>query len=346
MNLKTIAKMSGVSTATVSNVINGNYQKVSQETRERVEKIIRENDYQPNAMARSLAKKESRLIGLVVPYVGSGESFLVNPYYATMIAELERYVRNHDYYLILRCVSDCRSMIPQFSSWKVDGAFFLGVMEDEIEDIKKGLDAPMVFIDTYTKKKDIVTVGIDDYRGGYLSARYLIGKGHDKLALAIPDHHIPGVIQERYKGFVDACREISLDFCEEDVYYTECSFDYAVGVGQSIVFSNRSYTAIATMSDIAAMGISEGLRQCGLRLPEEMSVIGFDNLEQGAYASVKLTTIAQDFRRKAELAGERLIRMIDGEKDLAEEVRLPIRVVERQSVVEYIERWRNVKSLT
>ena len=97
MNLKTIAKLAGVSTATVSNVINGNYHKVSEDTRRKVEKIIKDSNYKPNAVARSLAKKESRLIGVVLPYIGKDEDFFSNPYNAHMIAALERLVRNHDY---------------------------------------------------------------------------------------------------------------------------------------------------------------------------------------------------------------------------------------------------------
>ncbi len=89
MNLKDIAELAGVSIATVSNVINGNHQKVSVETRKKIEKIIKENGYKPNAMARSLAKNESRIIGLVVPYIGPEEDFLENPYNAHMLAALE-----------------------------------------------------------------------------------------------------------------------------------------------------------------------------------------------------------------------------------------------------------------
>ena len=90
MNLKDIAKLAGVSTATVSNVLNGNTSKVSVSTKERIEKIIKEVDYKPNAMARSLAKKESKMIGLVMPYIGPDEDFFMNPYYARMVAALER----------------------------------------------------------------------------------------------------------------------------------------------------------------------------------------------------------------------------------------------------------------
>lgn len=333
MNLKSIAELAGVSTATVSNVLNGNFHKVSEETRVKVEKIIKDSNYKPNVMARSLAKKESHLIGVVVPYLGKDEDFFTNPYNAHIIAALERFVRRHDYYIMLRCVGDPRDIIPLLSSWNVDGAFFLGVYKDEVREIRERIDIPMVFIDTYAPGEPIVNIGIEDYRGGYLSAKYLIGKGHKKLALVAPEISGEGVIKERQQGFFDACTESSIEFnLNKDVFHSTSTYRNAVEVGQDIVFANRGYTAVATMSDIVAFGVIEGLHQCGMRVPYDISVVGFDNLPDCDFMAPKLTSVAQDFEWKAEKAGEYLFRMIGGEKDLVLDERQPIRVMERQSV--------------
>ena len=332
MNLKDIASLAGVSTATVSNVLNGNTSKVSMQTRERIEKIIKEVDYKPNAMARSLAKKESRIIGLVVPYVGPEEDFLMNPYYVQMIAAFERYVRSKDYYLMLRCVPDCGSVIPLLSSWNVDGAIFLGVMSKDVEEIKKAFSAPTVFLDTYTDHADIVNIGLDDYRGGYLSAKYLISKGHKKIALICPDYNTPGVVQERYKGFMKACEENGIKLSSDDIYRTDTVYKSAVNIGMDVALSKNGYTAIATMSDIVAFGIIEGVRQCGFSVPEDISVIGFDNLPQCEYFSPGLTTIAQDFTQKANAAGDGLFELLEEKEKTASDIHLPVRIIERQSV--------------
>jgi LacI family transcriptional regulator len=332
MNIKTIAERVGVSTATVSNVINGNFGKVSAETREKIEAVIRETGYKPNVMARSLVKKSSRLIGLVVPYLGKDDDFFTNPYNAHMIASLERYIRGRDYYLMLRCVGDPQEIVPLLSSWNVDGAFFLGIYREEVKEIQGLLDIPMVFLDTYAPGQKIVNVGIEDYRGGYLMARYLIGKGHRKLALVTPDISSEGVIQERYKGFSDACKETGIKFKPGNIYYTDTSYKDAMQIGQDIAFTGGQYTAVACMSDIVAFGVTEGLRQCGLRIPYDVSVMGFDNLPDCDFMSPKLTSVAQDFELKARKAGDYLFRMIDGEKDLVIDEKQPIRVVERQSV--------------
>lgn len=337
MNLKTIAQRAGVSTATVSNVINGNNHKVSEETRRRVNEIIKETNYKPNAIARSLAKKESRIIGLVVPYLGKDEDFFTNPYNAHIIAAIERCVRNEDYYLMVRGVHDPKEIIPLLSSWNVDGAFFLGIYSDEVREIKKLIDSPVVFIDTYAPGEKIVNVGIEDYRGGYLSAKYLIGKGHKKLALVTPPIEGEGVIKERFSGFTTACKESGVEFGESNVFHTDTTYINAVEVGQNIAFSNGGYTAAACMSDIVAFGVIEGLSQCGIRVPYDISVVGFDNLPNCEYMTPKLTSVAQNFDVKADKAWEYLFRMIKGERDLAVDERLPIRVAERFSVRNLLE---------
>lgn len=332
MNLKDIAKLAGVSTATVSNVLNGNTSKVSETTKERIEKIIKEVDYKPNAMARSLAKKESKMIGLVVPYIGPDEDFFMNPYYARMVAALERFVRSKEYYLMLRCVPDCRQVIPQLSSWNVDGVFFLGVVEPDVKEIISALDAPVVFLDTYTKEKNIVNVGLDDYKGGYLSARYLIGKGHKRIALACPDYKGTGVVRERYLGFKKACEEAGIEFTEDDIYRTDTVYNGAITVGNDIALSGKGYTAVATMSDIVAFGIIEGIKQCGFSVPDDMSVIGFDNLAEGEYVNPKLTTISQDINEKANAAGRGMFEILEGNKDYTADIHLPVQIIERQTV--------------
>ncbi|SDB19949.1 LacI family transcriptional regulator [Pseudobutyrivibrio sp. YE44] len=334
MNLKDIAALAGVSTATVSNVLNGNNGKVSQETRERIERIIKEVDYKPNAMARSLAKRESRILGLVVPYIGDEEDFLMNPYYARMVASIERFVRSKDYYLMLRCVPDCHSVIPLLSSWNVDGAFFLGVTQQDVADIRNALDAPVVFIDTYSNEEGIINIGLDDYRGGYLSARYLVGKGHKSIALVTPDFGSSGVLKERYMGFVAALEEAGIEFSEEDVFNINTVYQEAISVGLDIVLSKKKYTAVATMSDVVAFGVIEGIKQCGLKVPEDISVIGFDNLPECEYMSPKLTTISQSFTLKASEAVNGMFKVLEADKEYTEDTHLPVQLIERQSVLD------------
>lgn len=332
MNLKMIAKQAGVSTATVSNVINGNHHKVSRETIRKVQQIIQENDYKPNATARSLASKRSRIIGVVIPHISEGENFFINPYNAHMLALLENYIRNQGYYLMVRCVGICSDIIPLFSSWNVDGVIFFGAFKEDIGVIREKLNVPTIYIDTYAQELGIDNVGIDDYKGGYLAAGYLLGKGHRRIAFVGPSVDFPGVIQERYRGFCDACRERGAELPEGHHFGANTLYQSGVAAGQRIAMSDRHFTAVVAMSDIVAFGVMEGLRLCGRNVPGDVSVIGFDDLPECQYSNPKLTTISQNVERKALAVGESLFRLIRQEAGGTINEKLDVALVERQSV--------------
>ncbi len=334
MKIKDIAEKAGVSTATVSNVINGNYHKVSKATIEKVQKIIEENDYKPNATARSLALKESHIIGVVIPNLGEDEAFSTSAYYSEMVAILENYVRKQGYYLMIRSVEKCMEMIPIFSAWNVDGVILLGAFRNEVPDIEKLLKVPTVYIDTYAEDLEIANVGIDDYKGGYLAARYLLGKGHRKIAFAGPNINSSGVIRERFRGFSDACKERQIELTPEHVFEAETLYEKGVEVAKKIAFSNIGFTAVATMSDTLAFGVMEGLRLCGVNIPGDISVIGFDNLPACRYTNPKLTTVSQNLALKANRAAEFLFEMIQNKEKKVVDEKIDVEIVERQSVKE------------
>ena len=336
MNLKDIAKEAGVSTATVSNVINGNFHKVSRETIDKVQKIIEENDYKPSTVARSLARKESKIIGVVMPNLGEEEAFSVSPYNTQILALLENYIRKQGYYLMIRSVKECKEIIPLFSTWYVDGMIFMGAFKNEVEDIQSRLEIPAVYIDSYVEDLEIANVGIDDYKGGFLATRYLIGKGHRKIAFAGPNINSSGVVRERYRGFCDACKERGIEVDQACIFEAWTLYEYGVEVGKKIAFSDEGFTAVAAMSDILAFGIMEGLRLCGLNVPGNISVVGFDNLPECRYSNPKLTTVSQNLERKALLAGEYLFQMIRNKEKVVINQKVDVEIIERQSVREII----------
>lgn len=331
MNLKEIAEKAGVSTATVSYVINGKYHKLSQETITRVQKIIEDNEYVPNATARSLSCKKSRIIGVVVPNLGLDENFFVNPYNAHLLALLEQYIRNQDYYMMMRCVGRCKEVTPLFSSWNADGIILVGAFKNEVEELHRKLKVPTVFIDTYAEEYGITNIGIDDYKGGYLAARYLLGKGHREIAFVGPNVESPGVIQQRYLGFCDACGEMGVEITPKHIFEAYTLYQHGVVSGQKIATSSLKFTAVAVMSDIVAFGVIEGLRLCGLSVPNDISVIGFDNLPECQYSNPKLTTISQNLPQKVKLVGDSLFKMIRNEPTSTAEM-IDVEIIERQSV--------------
>ena len=310
MNLKTIAKEAGVSTATVSNVINGNHHKVSKATIEKVQRIIRELEYQPNATARSLASKRSRIVGVVVSNIGSWGHFFENPHYAHLLALLEKYIRQEGYYMMMRCVTRCEDSLELLRSWNVDGVIYFGTFPEDIAVIKSHVNIPMVFLDAYSQDQEYVNVGVDDYKGGYLSGKYLLERGHRNIALAGIGFRYYGVMGRRGQGFWEACSEYGIAPDQSRVFEADTSYLGGVELGRQIARSPIPFTAVAAMADILAIGIMEGLRTEGKRVPEDVSVIGFDDLQECQYTYPKLTTVSQDTEQKAQKAGEVLLQMI------------------------------------
>ncbi|MBP1754040.1 MAG: LacI family transcriptional regulator [Firmicutes bacterium] len=332
MTLKDIAKEVGVSTVTVSNVINGNHKKVSADTIKRIEEVITKYNYKPNATARSLAMKKSNIIGFIIPNVDDDENFLMSPYNAEIFGVFESYVRSKGYYLMVRSVKSCIDVISLFATWNVDGLVFLGALQNEIYEIRKKMQLPLVFLDAYFDELEIANVGVDDYKGGYLSAKYLIARGHKNIAFIGPDYRQTGVISERFKGYKTAMQESDLEIVPERIYITNTSYDNGIEVGKKIAFSSESITAIVSMSDILALGCMEGLRLSGKIVPDDVSIIGFDNLPECRYSYPKLTTVSQNISLKAEKIAKYLFMMIENKEEIAINDKVDVEIIERQSV--------------
>lgn len=333
MNLKTIAELAGVSTVTVSNVINGKYHKASKETIERVQKIIAENHYQPSATARSLIMKQSHMIGVVIPNLHANESFSISPYNTQILGYLDRYIRSQGYYMMLHCVVQSVDALPDFSTWNIDGAFLLGIAAEDAMQLREKLTIPAVFIDTYAEDAPLATIGIEDCKGAYLAANYLLEKGHRQIAFVSPPTEYPGVMQERHRGFCDAFRARGLALEPAHCFVTNgILYEQGVEAGKQIAASTPRFTAVAAMADVLAFGVMEGLRQGGLRVPEDVSVIGFDDLPECRYTYPKLTSISQHLEEKARCAGEYLFSMLRDGTTVTGRREVDVALVERASV--------------
>ena len=334
MNLKTIAKMAGVSTVTVSNVMNGKYNKASKETIERVQKIIAETNYHPSATARSLIMKRSRIIAVVIPNLHEDEPVSASPYNTQILGHLERYIRSRGYYMMLRCVEQSFEVLSDLATWNIDGAFLRGVSAGDARELQKMMDIPAVFIDTYAEDASLTTVSIEDRKGGYLAAKYFLDMGHRQVAFVSTPTEYPGVMQERYRGFCDAFLERGTELGPDHLMITDNVFyEQGVKAGERIAASGPRYTAVVTVADVLAFGVMEGLRLGGRRVPEDVSVIGFDNLPECQYSYPRLTSISQHLEEKARCAGECLFSMLRGETSAACNRKVDVELVERQSVI-------------
>jgi LacI family transcriptional regulator len=333
VTLKDIANEAGTTLMTVSNVINGRYDKVSQATVDRVRAIAEKLDYVPSATARSLAARSSRLVGVLLPD-SAGHDVLVSPHNVAVIGVIEGMLRENGYYLLLRSIppSDPASVTAALRSWNLDGAVFIGFLDSQIRTMRPTLDTSMVVLDSYEKNSDVMNVRLNDRKGGYIATRHLLDKGHTRIAFVGPKITERGVVKERFSGYRKALREAGIPVDESLIVATDVAHASGVEAGRFLSTEHPDVTAVFATADLLAAGIMEGVRAAGRDVPADLSVVGFDNLDLATYVSPQLTTVTQDLTAKATRAVELLLMSMRSESIPAAETVMDVQLVERGSV--------------
>lgn len=330
--IKDIASIVGVSATTVSNVIHGKSGRVSAETIERINDAIDRLGYVPNMSARSLVSSSSKVIGMISHLTANTKETIVeDPFHSAFIGSIEKTLRENGYYLMLRAVESTSDMVSFLRNWNVDGLFFTGVFEDEFYEALNDLNIPIVLIDSYVPPSKMCNIGLEDFNGGYTATRYLIDHGHRNIAFASPTIKNRGVVSERFLGYKKALAEASISFRSEIVFEQELDTETTVALGHELAKRN-DITAVFATADILAAGIMAGIQQSGKKVPDDISVIGFDDINLCRLTSPTLTTIHQDAPYKGKLAVNFLIDLLDRNTLQEREIILPIRLVERNSV--------------
>ncbi len=330
--IKDIAQAVGVSCTTVSNVIHGKTGRVSAETIARINETIEKLGYVPNMSARSLVSSSSKVIGMISHLTqNKNESIVEDPFHSAFIGSIEKTLRENGYYLMLRTVETTADLLTFLRNWNVDGLFCTGVFQDEFFDALAGLNIPVVLIDSYVTHPNMCNVGLEDYNGGYTATRYLIDKGHRDIAFASPTIKKRGVVYERFLGYQKALAEASVTFRPELVFEQELDVNTTVALGMNLA-KRKDITAVFATADILAAGIMSGLSQAGKKVPDDISVIGFDDINLCHLTSPRLTTIHQDAPLKGKLAVYFLIDQLENKPIPNREIILPIHLVERNSV--------------
>jgi LacI family transcriptional regulator len=330
--IKDIAREAGVSVTTVSNVIHGKSSHVAPETVERITKIIEAYSYTPNMSARALVNRSSRIIGVINHLIpGKTGSFLQDPFHGTFIGGIERTLRERGYYMMVRTVEDESELFSLFRNWNLDGVILTGLFEDSFFSrlIKSG--KPIVLLDSYVNNDKIFNVGLDDYAGGKLATEYLLSKGHRDIVFACPPIHKHGVIEERYNGYCDALKAAGIRVRGENLYQQEINVEEGRALGR-VLAGRTDVSAVFATADILAAGILSGLQEKGIRVPQDLSVMGFDDLYLSRITTPALTTVHQDVDAKGVKAAELMVDFLEGKSSESRKVLMPVSVVERASV--------------
>jgi len=333
ITIKEMADIVGVSPTTVSNVIHGKTKEVSKETIEKIKRVIEEYNYVPNMSARALAQNSSKIIGVIIKYPSLENRHAVQePFFGEISGELEMDIRKAGYFMMLYCPEDVEGILNFATKWNVDGLIMLGIHPNDGERILKLVRKPVVFIDAYLKEagEDFVNVGLEDEEGAYQVTKYLIEQGHRRIGFVGNDGI--GVDRKRFEGYSRALAEYGISCSEKDLFLVGLPEERLDDYIKKIVLREYDYTALFLTSDYYAATAVNFLNAYGMRVPEDISVAGFDDNLLAVNMRPKLTTVAQNPSLKGRIAVEQLIRLINGERPKQKNIRLPIRLVIRDSV--------------
>lgn len=333
IRIQDIADMAGVSRTTVSNVIRGNTKKVSQETIDKITRILDEQNYVPNMASMSLTGNVSKIIGFVTYHRIHGMRALQDSFVGELLGTIESEVRKRGYYLMLISGETYDEVVSIASSWNMDGLIVLGYSEAEYIRLKKKLNKKMILIDTYPEKEyTFQNVGIDDYDGGYQIGKYFLECGYDQAMMLselnmASDYH-------RWIGFKDAM-ESNGQICDDSRHVLiEKGLNMRIKQYKNMLPRFRHAKALAFSSDYTAIEAMSFFSDMGMKVPDDISIVGFDDSIYATLVRPKLTTVRQDIEEKGRVVVERIIRMIDGEELPEMCVRNKVKLVRRDSVKE------------
>ncbi|MUG64820.1 MULTISPECIES: LacI family DNA-binding transcriptional regulator [Paenibacillus] len=318
--IKDVAGRAGVSVATVSRVLNGNGY-VHEDTRQKVEEAIRALNYTPNEVARSLYKKKSKLVGLLLPDI-------TNPYFPQLARGVEDRMQENDYRLIFGNSDENREKemdyIQTFIQNHVVG--IISSTNDPGAEMYAELRIPIVFLDRTTS--DRPSVYADGREGGRLAAREIIKRGSKRITIIQGPAHV-GPAMDRYEGAVEVVRERGLPY--DVLKTTSFSFTEAEGWAQDLFRLYPDTDGVIASNDIVASAVLQEAFRLGKRVPEDVQIIGFDDIPLSRLLAPSLSTIHQPAYEMGREAAELLIQLMEGQHIERKSKQYPVHFIERQT---------------
>ncbi|MEF1292036.1 substrate-binding domain-containing protein, partial [Vibrio sp. M260118] len=327
--IKDVARLAGVSTTTVSHVINKT-RFVAEATQEKVMEAVTELNYAPSAVARSLKCNTTRTIGMLVTQS-------TNLFFSEVIDGVESYCYRQGYTLILCNTGGIyekqRDYIRMLAEKRVDGILVMcsDLTEELSEMLDRHKDIPKVVMDWGPESSQADKIIDNSEEGGYLATKYLIERGHTDIA-CLSGHFEKAACVERIAGFKRAMAEADLAVNEDWILEGNFECDTAVLAADQLVSMDKKPTAVFCFNDTMALGLMSRLQQKGVRIPEDMSVIGYDNIELAEYFSPPLTTVHQPKRRVGKNAFEILLERIKDKEHEKRVFEMHPEIVERSTV--------------
>ena len=310
---------------------------ISDKTKRKVLKIAEEHGFQLNANARSLSANKTYTVGVILPKVlfDMGLDFHFRSWQNELIESLERMELDVIVSFFENRFTKQNNIERLLATKKVDG---LIIMEPEIDDetnkILEKTDIPFVFckyVPPFYKKGNVDYVCVDQFRGGYLAGEYLIKLGHEHI-LCISSNQVGDEFKLRTEGFNAAFHDHNLQFDKKMLFYGGCTFKSGYQVIKDNINIMKDITAVFAQNDLMALGAISALKESGINVPDDISVIGYDDIDLCTFYKPYLTTINQPTKDTAALTCKRLIEKLNVvEPDLKLEIKINPKLIIRES---------------
>lgn len=325
--MKDIARIAGVSLSTVSHVVN-NSRFVSEEITLKVKKVIEELNYRPSLVARSLKIKETNTIGMIVTTSN-------NPFFAEVVRHVERYCERHHYHLILVNIDSNSQNLQQHLERlllkQVDGLLLMCAEPQNFDlSAMTNLTLPMVVIDWWQQSLNADIIHENSVLGGYLATKAFIDAGYHDIAIITGELSKP-LAQNRLAGYKRVLLENNLQIRPEWIIESHFHYDGGVEAMTKLLALENRPRAVFAMSDSIAIGAYQVIQRAGLRIPQDIAIIGYDNIELAQYLYPPLSTIHQPKARLAKAAVEKLILRIHQPQTEIETIKLTPELIIRES---------------
>lgn len=330
VTMEYIARMANVSKATVSRVVNGKKDGVGEETRRRVEKLIKEYEYTPNLVARSMTTACTKTIGVVIPDIE-------NPFFPELVGSVERHLRNWGYTVMLCNTSPSSSLevqsIRTLLAKQVDGIILISAQRQSkaAEQSVGKYGVPCVLLDRKNDSIDYnVGVFVDNERAFREATELLLRHRNQRIAfIRGPAHFYTS--QERFRGYLNALKKYGITLDENLLVSGNFSYQSGYKAVTTLYERKTNFTALLACNDMMAFGAMRALQDRGISIPEQVEVVGCDNVQFCEMMDPPLTTVAQPTEEIGRQAAEVMVGLLSGEQTERKDIWLEAHMVQRGS---------------
>ncbi len=330
ITIKEIARMLGVSPTTVSNVLNGRTEKMSEQTRIKIEEMLVQCHYVQESRKRE-GQEELKLV-LAQFYFGGRERVFTDPFCAELFETMHRELAAKGRNLVCSTVETEEAFLRTLSGRNVEGGIVLGCEPSRCESLRRRALKPLVFIDSGEGNYD--NIGLQDELGAWMMVSYLIRQGHERIAFFCDEETPKASNLERFHGYCRALADCGLGFNREDYYYLPADRNLREAIYRQFAreAGTKGYTAAFFVADFYANEAINGFFAAGLKVPEDLSAAGFDDNVYARLSRPMLTTVRQQPSEKGREAVRLLLKRIYGQEVLVRSMELPTELIVRDSV--------------